>query len=109
MNLLLIFDHELSPSNRIHLCDRRSQHLLQVLKVQAGSLVRIGVINGCMGIARVISVEGERTVCLELESPLDHPPPTPLPCQFVMALPRPKMMRRVLGKVWLAWGSRKFI
>ncbi len=51
------------------------------------------MINGKMGTATVTRLTSQET---ELTLSLTAPPPPPLPCTVLLALPRPKMLRRTL-------------
>jgi RsmE family RNA methyltransferase len=60
--------------------------------------LRVGVIGGAVGSGVVTSVSPE---VVELDVQLDAgpagAPPPPLPCTLVLALPRPRVLHRVLG------------
>lgn len=96
MNLLLIHPHEW-PSEQhqatLHLTDRRADHIRTVLQAKAGDTIRIGVLNGKMGLARIVHMAAEG---IRLEATLDSDPPPPLPLTLLLALPRPKVLRRLL-------------
>jgi RsmE family RNA methyltransferase len=93
MNLLLIEPSELDGERRVRLGGRRGRHLARVLGVAPGRRVRAGVLGGGIGSAEVLSVAGEE-VELAVEGCEDEPP-APL-ADLVLALPRPKALRRVL-------------
>lgn len=96
MNLILLHPHEWPADTtraRLHLRDRRAEHLCRVLQAQPGDNVRIGVIDGLMGQGRILQLDGHGVV---LDVVLDTPPPAPLPLTLLLALPRPKVLRRVL-------------
>ena len=98
MNLLIINPSELSPENLIILEGRRAEHLKNILRVNINNFIRTGVLNGFIGQAKVTHVEAERII-LELDVSSLKPPPKPIPCQLILAIPRPKMMRRVLQNI----------
>jgi 16S rRNA (uracil1498-N3)-methyltransferase len=95
VNLLLVEATELS-NGTITLDDQRAQHLREVLQVRVGSVVRVGCIDGPVGSAEVEAIEGARVrlVCtLEGERP-------PVPkVDVLMALPRPKVLRRLWAQL----------
>ncbi|ABC27954.1 uncharacterized protein conserved in bacteria [Hahella chejuensis KCTC 2396] len=93
MNILLFSAEELSASGQLTLTDRRAEHLRKVLKAQAGDDIRVGQINGEMGTARLLDINDERA---RLEVNLNVEAPPPLDLTLILALPRPKMMRRVI-------------
>jgi 16S rRNA (uracil1498-N3)-methyltransferase len=94
VNLLLVEPAELATVVVVR--DRRAEHLRTVLGVKPGTTVRAGVIGGQIGTADVLSDDG---VAIELRLTLTEPPPAPLPIQLVLAVPRPKVLSRVVEAV----------
>lgn len=94
MNLLMFTGDELQDENRLILKGHRLLHLSHVLKVSPGDSLRVGRLNGKIGLGRVERVDRDEA-WVTIES-LDQPPPTPLPANLILALPRPKMLKRVL-------------
>jgi len=80
-------DVELGPD------DRRAQHLRGVLRARPGQVVRAGAVRGASGRAEVLEA-GERGV--QLRVTLDGPSSPRPPVEIVMAVPRPKVLARVL-------------
>ncbi|AZD05880.1 putative methyltransferase [Pseudomonas chlororaphis] len=96
MNLLLLEEADFIAADRVILRDRRLTHMQEVHRAAVGDSLRVGRIGGLMGSAELLRLEpGEA----ELHVSLDQPPPTKLPLTLVLALPRPKMLRRVLQTV----------
>ena len=93
MNLVLVDRDELAPDGTVRLADRRAQHLRDVLGVRAGQEVRAGVVGGGLGAATVLADDG---TSIDLRLTLTAPPSTPLPIELVLAVPRPKVLTRVL-------------
>ncbi|MDH1167823.1 16S rRNA (uracil(1498)-N(3))-methyltransferase, partial [Metapseudomonas otitidis] len=58
--------------------------------------LRVGLLGGAMGEGRLTVLEADHA---ELQVSLDQPPPAKLPLTLLLALPRPKMLRRVLQTV----------
>ncbi len=96
LNLLLFTDADRVGQNRIVLRDRRLQHLRQVHRATVGGILRVGEIGGLMGAGKILEINEE---CAVLSVILDEPPPGKLPLCLVLALPRPKMLRRILRSV----------
>jgi 16S rRNA (uracil1498-N3)-methyltransferase len=94
MNLLLLEPEELSADGTARLIGARLRHLREVLGVGAGSTVRAGLIDGQVGTAEVLSLTDIEAV---LRPVLDHSPPPRPGVDLVLALPRPKALRRVLA------------
>lgn len=96
MNLLLLEEADFIAADRVILRDRRLTHMQEVHRSEVGDSLRVGRINGLMGSAELLRlVAGEA----ELRVNLDQPPPAKLPLTLVLALPRPKMLRRVFQTV----------
>ena len=92
MNLLLLEEADFVTADRVVLRDRRFIHMQDVHKVEVGDSLRVGRIDGLMGRAEVVRLEDHEA---ELSVTLDQPPPAKLPLTLILALPRPKMLRRV--------------
>lgn len=93
MNLLLLGEQDFIAPERVQLRGRRLQHMQQVHQVSIGDSLRVGRIDGLMGEGRVLALSDTRA---ELEIRLDTPPPAKLPLTLLLAMPRPKMFRRIL-------------
>lgn len=96
MNLLLLEDGDFIAEDRVRLSGRRLKHLLEVHRAEAGDSLRIGRLNGLMGIGQLLHLDEQYA---ELSVLLDQPAPEKLPITLLLALPRPKMLRRVLQTV----------
>lgn len=99
MNVLLFRSSELRSDGTLVLDDRRADHLINILKVGPNQEIKAGLVNGLLGTAKVKKVfsVGEPQVELSWTPVCD--PPESLDCKLVLALPRPKMMRRVIQTV----------
>ncbi len=96
MNLLLFTANDQIEPNTIRLRDARLQHLLHVHKATVGDTVRVGELNGQMGQGEILSIDKQEAI---ISFMLDQSPPEKLPLALVLALPRPKMLRRILRAV----------
>ena len=96
MNLLLLEDADFVGVDRVRLTGRRLKHLHEVHRAEAGDLLRVGRLGGMMGEGRLIALDAGQA---ELQVNLDQPPPAKLPLTLILALPRPKMLKRVLQTV----------
>ncbi|MCY1276370.1 RNA methyltransferase, RsmE family [compost metagenome] len=96
MNLLLLEDADFVAADRARLTGRRLKHLHEVHRAEAGDSLRVGHLGGLMGQGRLLHLAAD---CAELEVSFDQPPPAKLPITLLLALPRPKMLRRVLQTV----------
>ena len=96
MNLLLLEDADFIAADRVVLRDRRLVHMQEVHRAAVGDSLRVGRIGGLMGNAQLLRLEASEA---ELQVSFDQPPPAKLPLTLLLALPRPKMLRRVLQTV----------
>lgn len=96
MNLILLFEDDFVAPDRVVLSDRRLTHIRQVHRSGEGDVLRVGLLQGAVGSA-VVERLTEHQVTLSLS--LEEAPPAPLPVTLVLALPRPKMLKRCLGMV----------
>ncbi|WP_397450328.1 16S rRNA (uracil(1498)-N(3))-methyltransferase [Pseudomonas sp. NA-150] len=96
MNLLLLEDADFISADRVILRDRRLTHMQEVHRSQVGDTLRVGRIGGLLGSAELLRLESHEA---ELQIRLDRAPPVKLPLTLILALPRPKMLRRVFQTV----------
>ncbi len=96
MNLILLQENDFSGGTLVTLTGRRLQHVLEVHRAEVSDVLRVGQLGGLMGEGRVCALTADK---LELEVQLDQGPPEPLALTLVLALPRPKMLKRVLQSV----------
>ena len=92
MNIILLAPDDWLDDDTVCLDDRRHEHIRGVLKAEIGDALRVGLVNGLRGSGTVVKLSDEHThLQVELvESPLPRHP-----CDLILALPRPKMLRRV--------------
>ncbi|MHC8337098.1 16S rRNA (uracil(1498)-N(3))-methyltransferase [Pseudomonas sp. HLT2-19-2] len=96
MNLLLLEEADFIAADRVILRDRRLTHMQEVHRSVVGDTLRVGRIGGLMGSAELLRLDADEA---ELRVTLDQPAPAKLPLTLVLALPRPKMLRRVFQTV----------
>ncbi len=93
MNLILLYQEDFTGSRRVRLQGRRCEHAREVLKASNGRTLQVGLLNGKVGSGTVVSTSEQN---LELDVLLEGEPPPPLPLTIILALPRPKVFKRVL-------------
>jgi RsmE family RNA methyltransferase len=96
VNLLLLEDADFVAADRVVLRDRRLKHMQEVHRAEVGDSLRVGLIGGLLGSAELLRLEAHEA---ELRVTLDSAPPAKLPLTLLLALPRPKMLRRVFQTV----------
>jgi RsmE family RNA methyltransferase len=93
VNLVLLEPAELRADGTARLEGRRARHVSVVLGATPGDRILAGVVGGRMGEAEVLASSPAELV---LRPALDREPPPPAPLSLLLALPRPKILRRVL-------------
>lgn len=73
---------------------RRLTHAREVLRAQVGATVKVGLLGGMRGRGEVVSVAPDAVV---LRVKLDEHPPPRAGIDLVLAMPRPKQLKRVLA------------
>ena len=96
MNLILLETGELGGERDVVLSGTRAAHLLNVLHVEPGHQLRIGVLDGPRGTATVQAV-GDETVALRCELEAEIPPRPNV--DLLLAVARPKVMRRLWAQI----------
>lgn len=93
MNLLLLHPDDFVAPDRVRIHDRRLAHVREVLRLAPGGELRAGLLDGPLGSATLLHLDAG---VAEFTVALDSPPPPPLAVGLIVALPRPKVLRRVL-------------
>jgi RsmE family RNA methyltransferase len=96
MNLILLERSEVRGAGDICLSGTRADHLRNVLRVAAGHQVRVGIIGGPCGVGTVQSVSDDT---IELRCAFETAVPSPPPVDLLLALPRPKVLRRLWAQI----------
>lgn len=97
MNLILLLDDDfVSPSCAVVHDRRRVRHIVDVHAAKVGDQLKIGRLNGLMGLGTITRLDDES---IEFHLTLTDAPPPPLPLTLMLALPRPKMLKRILQTV----------
>ena len=96
MNLILLDQDDLDDAGVARLTDARGRHVTRVLKVGPGQTVRIGLADGPVGTGTVESVEGD---AVSLRCAFERTAPPKPRVDLLLALPRPKVMRRLWSQL----------
>ena len=94
MNLILLENKDFIDHKLVVLKGRRFTHLTLVNKVMKNDQLKCGLLNGKVGKGLITKISNEY---LEMNVCLDDDPPKPLPITIVLALPRPKMLKRKIS------------
>ncbi len=96
MNLILLQAADYIADDRVRLTDARFLQIAQVHRSAVGDSVRVGVLDGLLGTGEILSLDNNS---VELRVALDTAAPAKLPLTVLLALPRPKMARRICRTV----------
>lgn len=90
---MLFTDADRVTADEVVVRDRRCAHLRDIHRAKVGDSLRVGEVDGLIGSAEILSLD---ECGAHLRVQLEKPPPAKLPVTLVVALPRPKMLRRIL-------------
>jgi 16S rRNA (uracil1498-N3)-methyltransferase len=96
VNLILLFEQDFITSDRVKLSDERFKHIRSIHQSSLGDSVRVGLLNGLMGQGIIEKLDKDS---VEISVALDQPAPKKLPLTVILALPRPKMIRRIFRSI----------
>ena len=78
----------------MRLSGRRLTHVRETHRAELGDVLCVGLLDGLLGSGTVLRLDEE---ALEMHVELQQPPPAKLPLTLILALPRPKVLNRVLA------------
>jgi len=94
MNLILLEPDDFTDGQTAIVRGRRAEHIIRFIKARAGDTLTAGLLGGQTGSAIVTALDDG---VVRLEVTLRSEPPLPLPVTLVLALPRPKVLNRVVA------------
>ncbi|MDX1804855.1 MAG: 16S rRNA (uracil(1498)-N(3))-methyltransferase [Alcanivorax sp.] len=93
MNLLLLQPEQHLEGDRWRLDARQTRHLLTVLGLQEGDSCRAGIVDSQQGNCTIESIKNNQ---ITVQFKADSTSLPALPLSLMLALPRPKMLKRIL-------------
>jgi 16S rRNA (uracil1498-N3)-methyltransferase len=96
MNLILYEPGEVDADGVVTLTGARAAHVQGVLRARPGDTVRIGVVDGPTGRGEVLALDEDRVV---MRSKLEATVPDVPAVDVLLALPRPKVLRRLWAQL----------
>lgn len=96
MNLILLEPGEATADGSVHLADARAGHIQRVLRATVGQVIRVGLVDGPFGTGTVTAVtpDGVALTCT-----FDEVTPPRPPVDLLLAVPRPKVLRRLWAQL----------
>jgi RsmE family RNA methyltransferase len=96
VNLILLEPFEVDRAGDVRVTGLRADHMRRVLHVAPGQALRVGVVDGPRGVGTVQAVS-DHAVTLRCAWAAQVPQRPPV--DLLLALPRPKVLRRLLPQV----------
>jgi len=93
MNLLLLREEDFREDGTVRLTGRRLLHAREVLHAATGDALRIGRMGGLLGTGEVLRLDETELV---LRPALTEAPPPRAGADLLLAVPRPKALRKIL-------------
>ena len=94
MNLVLLLQDDLISECRARITGRRLEHVLNVHRAKVGGSLAVGLLNGKIGQGHIVALTEQ---ALEMDVCLYDDPPPKLPLTLIVALPRPKVLNRLIA------------
>ncbi len=96
MNIILLDQQDFTSATEVCIRGLRASHINTVLRATCGDCLKIGLLNQQLGSA-VITDIAANAITMVVTLTVDAPPPCPV--HLVLALPRPKMLKRIVRTV----------
>ena len=94
MNVLLLPSTAFNNHTAVISDSAQLRHIQHVLSLQIGDRLKIGELGGNLGVATVAKLDVNH--CVLTDVALDKSPPAKLDLTVIVALPRPKVLRRLV-------------
>jgi RsmE family RNA methyltransferase len=96
MNLILCEPSEVRDDGRVAMTGARAAHVREVLRVAPGDEVRVGIVDGACGRGTVTAIGDD---AIELRCRFESATPSRPALDLLLALPRPKVLRRLWAQL----------
>ena len=106
MNRILFNKNEVQYADCVQLEDHRARHIIKVLHGAVGQIIKVGLLNGPRGFGVLKSVQDGRVT---LECTWDTIIPPRPKVDLLLAMPRPKVMKRLWAQIAALGVDRIFI
>jgi len=98
VNLVILEPGESGDGSDTRLSGARARHLIDVLHVEPGAEVRVGILDGPRGVGTVTSLDAAAPA-VTLRCTFEPAPPPRPAVDLLLALPRPKVLRRLWAQL----------
>ena len=93
MNIVLIDERQMHSDVWKITAKRQLEHLSQHLEIKKGDTLKVGILNGARYLTEVVDVQ---ETCVSIKPLQEENIPEKLPVTLIVALPRPKVLRRLI-------------
>jgi RsmE family RNA methyltransferase len=93
---LILFERGELLEGAVTVRGTRAKHLINVLRVVEGQVVRVGLLDGPIGTGTIVSISAWQ---VDLRCTFEGSPPSRPAVDLLLALPRPKVMRRLWAQL----------
>lgn len=93
MNLILVTPSDFISEDEVYFSDRRFQHIQQIHRATLEQRLKVGMLNGNSGYGEITAINDQG---ITLKLTLTDKPLLAVPLTLLLALPRPKMLKRIL-------------
>lgn len=94
MNLILLTKNNLSPDGlTAEIRGDKIKHITQIHRAKLNQTLTVGLLNSNFGKGKIIELKED---LIRIELSLTSYPPPPLPLTLIVALPRPKTLKKVI-------------
>lgn len=94
MNIVLLHPEDLTSPHHARIEGRRLRHIQEIHRAKVGDDLKVGLLGGQMGVGHILSLSED---ALEMECEFTQAPPPKKPWTLVVALPRPKVLNRLIA------------
>ncbi|MCS6770448.1 MAG: 16S rRNA (uracil(1498)-N(3))-methyltransferase [Kiritimatiellae bacterium] len=106
MNLILLRAEDVDECRRARIGGPAARHVREVLRAKVGDTLRIGLQDGPIGIGRITELRNSEII---IECEFQPEAPRRPPVSLLIALPRPKAMKRLWPQVAALGVDRIFV
>jgi RsmE family RNA methyltransferase len=92
LNLIILHKEDIHDGTA-EITGRKLEHIISFIRPLVGDSLKAGILNGQMGTGTVTDISDQR---LTLKLSISEAPPGPLPLKLIIAMPRPKVLNRVI-------------
>lgn len=96
MNMLLLDPQDQYHDHWIITNPRQINHCMQILNAHNGDLIKVGIRNGNKFTAQIQDITKQQLILSPILDQGVTAPPAKLPVTLILALPRPKVLRRII-------------